>query len=302
MGYFYLHLFKPQFFFPKGFMKHEMFLSFYHPYSRIGIISWRLFRFVPLYRCFFFKNNIESYIPEKAIRAITSKTAKMAFNTGTVGPEQKITALGVENNSCFFIKYAQTPLASVNVTNEYNTLIQLDTFDYVPRVLDFQTDNNSVMLKTSVLKGIRFGGNKITTNLLELLFTLAELRVNTSNTFKTDLRTAFAHGDFCPWNIMKNDNRVFLFDWEMAATYPLGFDLFTFIFQTNFLLYPETDVEKILKENSQVIDKYFRRFDITEWVEYLLVFAEIKLAMEQQKVTRSLFSRYQTLVSYGQKA
>ena len=42
----------------------------------------------------------------------------MAFNKGTFGPEQKITALGIDNNNEFFIKYGQTDIAIKNIMNE----------------------------------------------------------------------------------------------------------------------------------------------------------------------------------------
>lgn len=302
MRYFYLHPFKPQYFFPKGFNKHKVFLSFYQPYSFVGRISWWLFRFLPGYRHWFKKTNIEAYIPEKAIRAQISETAEMAFNTGTPGPEQKITALGFENNEYFFIKYAQTPLAAANVTNEHNILQQLKMLVFVPHVLDFKTSNNTVLLKTSVLQGNRYGGQIITNDLIDILFTLVGLTINTTHSARTKLKTAFAHGDFCPWNMMEKEGRILLFDWEMAATYPLGYDLFTFIFQTNFLLFPEKEIQTILNENNNAVNQYFNHFGIINWSGYLKAFAEIKLSLEQKKGTNSLIANYQNLLSYAQKA
>ena len=81
MKYFYIHPFKPQYFFPKGFKKHAVFISFFKPYSLIGKISWALFRTFWIYRVLFGKKNIEAFIPEKAIRKIIGLEPIMAFNT-----------------------------------------------------------------------------------------------------------------------------------------------------------------------------------------------------------------------------
>ena len=157
MLYYYIHPFKPQYFFPIGFKKHPLFLNFFIPYSLIGKISWLLFFRIGLYRTFFSKRNIEKSIPESAIRRIVGNEPLMAFNTGTKGPEQKITALGINisNKNEFFIKYGQTVIAKENVTNEYFILKQLSNLDFVPKVFDFYSDDTQVLLKTNVLKGER---------------------------------------------------------------------------------------------------------------------------------------------------
>lgn len=301
MRYYSLHPFKPQYFFPKDFNKHKVFLSFYQPYSLVGCISWWVFRYVSVFRHFLGKNNIEFFVPEKEIRKQTGHFATMAFNAGTHGAEQKITALGFENNTYFFIKYAQTPLAAINVTNEYEILRQLKTLDNVPLVLDFKEINSKVLLKTSVLQGERFSARIITGNLVQTLFTLANLSVKTTNIRDKKLKTSFAHGDFCPWNMMESEGKILLFDWEMAASYPIGYDLFTFIFQTNFLLHPEKNIEILLKENVNNIICFFNHFYILNWHEYLAAFAEIKLDINQRKGKNSLFTKYQSLLTYAQK-
>jgi len=51
-----------------------------------------------------------------------------------------------------------------------------------------------------------------------------------------------SHGDFAPWNMLWNDNRVFIFDWESAVPEaPAGLDLMHFLFQTGYLLTKKRD-------------------------------------------------------------
>ena len=302
MKYFYIHPFKPQYFFPKDFKDHKIMCSFYSPYSTVGTVSWQLFNKSSLYRAFFGQNNIEKHIPETKIRKIVGEKAIMAFNTGTPGIEQKITALGVLNDAEFFIKYAQTALAKNNVTNEHHVLRQLSSLNYVPKVLDFYKDAQQVLLKTSVLKGGRLSLIVMNDKLLACLFNLEEMYVKTNNVLDTSLKTGFAHGDFCPWNMMMKEQQILLYDWEMAATYPLGYDLFTFIFQTSFILTPQKKIDSIFTGNKSFIIKYFSHFSISDWKEYLVAFAKQKINFETSKAPKGLLSQYKMLLDYAEKA
>jgi hypothetical protein len=302
MKYFYIHPFKPQYFFPKGFKKHDLFLKFFIPYSLQGKISWFLFSTMALYRALFSKNNIEYSIPVASIRSIVGITPLMAFNTGTKGPEQKITALGIDNNNSeFFIKYGETVIAKRNVTNEYFILKQISHLDFVPNVLAFYEDQNKVLLKTNVLKGERL--SKITLNhkIINQLITIASQKIECIKTTQSSLKTTFAHGDFCPWNMMTKDHNILIYDWEMAGNYTLGYDLFTFIFQTKFLLEPKKTISDILKENEKLIDLYFSNFKIINWNDYLIAFAEDKFKLESIKLDKGMQARYKQLFNYASK-
>lgn len=302
MKYFYIHPFKPQYFFPKGFKKHFLFLHFFSPYSKVGRISWFLFTRFSFYRILFSKSNIEEFIPERAIKQIVGEDTVMAFNTGTVGPEQKITGLGLINNEEFFIKYGQTKIANANVKNEYHILKQIANLDNVPKVLDFYSDDNQVLLKTNVLEGKRLKDQPIDKNIIDQLIPLSKQKVDCSKTTSSNLRTCFSHGDFCPWNMMSNNGEVLLFDWEMAGTYPLGYDMFTYIFQTRFLLNPETKIRTIIVENIKAIKYYFSHFNISDWKPYLITFSEEKVRLEQLKGDEGLLSKYLKLLEYAKKA
>ncbi len=302
MTYFYIHPYKPQYFFPKAFKKHEVFISFFKPYSSIGKISWALFRNFWLYRIWFGLRNIEAFIPEKTIRKIIGAEPLMAFNMGTPGPEQKITGLGWDKINYFFIKYAQSPLAIKNVVNEYQVLHQLSGLDFVPQIQNFYRDDKQVLLKTDILTGIRLGNIPLNETILNCLYTIAEQSITLENKTESLLTLAFAHGDFCPWNMMEQNGRILLFDWEMGGNYPLGYDIFTYLFQTQFLLEPEILIQTILSENKDIIEQYFNHFKVSAWSNYLSAFSKIKVDLEKDKEANGMLSQYKRLLEYAEKA
>jgi len=300
--YFYIHPFKPQYFFPKAFQKHQVFISFFKPYSRIGKISWALFRTFELYRMCFGKTNIEAFIPENEIRKIIGLETLMAFNTGTPGPEQKITGLGWDKNNYFFIKYAKTPLSIKNVLNEHNILRKISGLNFVPKIQIFYQDEKQVLLKTDVLVGTRLGNVSLNKSLLNCLYKLSEISINSANEYMPSVNTVFSHGDFCPWNMMEHDGQILLFDWEMGGEYPLGYDVFTFLFQTHFLLQPEKSIQFVLSENKVVIDQYFNHFKIYDWNIYLTAFSNVKVSLESNKSVKGMLPQYKSLLEYAQRA
>ncbi len=302
MKYFYIHPFKPQYFFPKAFKKHEVFSTFFKPYSHIGKISWYLFRTFGLYRMCFVKTNIEAFIPEIKIRKIIGLEPLMAFGTGTSGPEQKITGLGWDKNNYFFIKYAQTPLAIKNVRNEHNILSQISDLDYVPQIQNFYQDEKRILLKTDVLMGTRLGNVTLNETILNCLYKLSEISITSDNRYTSSIKTIFSHGDFCPWNMMEQNGRILLFDWEMGGEYPLGYDVFTFVFQTNFLLEPKKPIQSVLSENKVIIDQYFNHFKISDWNIYLTAFSKVKVDLEKKKGVKGILSQYKNLLDYAEKA
>jgi len=302
MRYFYIHPFKPQYFFSKGFNKHVLFLNFFNPYTKLGFISWFLFSKVSLYRFFFSKKCIEDYIPETAIRKIIGKDSIMAFNRGTIGPEQKITGLGICNKKEFFIKYGQTKIAKANITNEYNILKQLNHLDLVPKVLDHHIDGKHVLLKTSVLKGERFNHRNIDKSVVDQLILFSKQKVNCNNTSSDQLLKSFAHGDFCPWNMMTNNGKILVYDWEMAGKYSIGYDLFTYIFQTCFLLDPKTPIENIVFQNVKDIEYYFSNFNVKNWKPYLIAFANKKITLEHLKGNSGMLNNYLNLLEYAKES
>ena len=103
------------------------------------------------------------------------------------------------------------PIAKENVTNEHFILKQLSNLDFVPKVLDFYSDDAQVLLKTNVLKGERFLMTTLDHNILKQIITIANQKVKCVKTTQSSLKTCFAHGDFCPWNMMTNNHNILIF-------------------------------------------------------------------------------------------
>lgn len=80
----------------------------------------------------------------------------------------------------------------------------------------------------------------------------------------------FCHGDFTPWNSLRIDGQLFLFDWEYAARHWLpGYDLFHFLVQTRLLLGRDPPIRifrDVLEQvtRSEQIRSYWRRLEIPE--------------------------------------
>jgi hypothetical protein len=304
MRYYYLHPFKAQYFFPEGFRDYDLFLNFFKAYTWKGAASWWLFNHIPFYRMCFRINSIESSIPENEIRSMANTRAIMAFNIGTPGARQKINALGTGSGAPFFLKFAQNPQARKDVRNEYNILAALAEYDFSPSVKDFCESDQKVLLKTDILRGTRVGHINMNEQLFQLLLSFAEMKFDTSRsvTFSKSSKSVFSHGDFGPWNMMEKPNqKLLLYDWETAGQYPLGYDLFTFIFQSNFILKSRPTVRQIITENQPWITKYFHYFGVSEWEKYLEEFSEIKINQEAE-LRPNVSQKYQRLKKYVQKS
>jgi hypothetical protein len=85
----------------------------------------------------------------------------------------------------------------------------------------------------------------------------------------------------------------------MAAIRPLGYDLFTYIFQPAFLFNTihENNPLKILDENISFVKMYFSAFGIESFLPYLRSFVHIKIDYEKKKGNSiSLVKQYNNLL------
>lgn len=291
--------FKPQYFFPENFREYSIFLSFYKPYTLAGVLAWWTWRNFGILHSFCNIKDLGDYLPEKSIRSVIERDAIMAFNLGTPGPEQKITAIGINGDKRIFVKYAESNSAKVNVSNEGFILGQLGNFEFAPQLLERHSDGGQEVIVTTFLEGERLSAVCLNNSILSLLYKLRQISINTQRKFTCNLINSFAHGDFCPWNLMRVDGELKAFDWEMAGYYPLGYDLFTYIFQTSFLIHPKRKIENILEHNLHHIKSYFGN---KNWKEYLSFFAEKKLEIESQKNNMRLVPHYRNLYQYAKES
>lgn len=70
--------------------------------------------------------------------------------------------------------------------------------------------------------------------------------------FRREFATGLTHGDFTPWNLFLTDNKIHVYDWELAnQRFPILFDVFHFIFQSGVLI-QKIEFEAIKKQIEEV--------------------------------------------------
>ncbi len=228
-----------------------------------------------------------------------SKEELFQINIGTTGPEQKTTIIKHKHNQhTSFYKIGKTNLAKKLIENEYQTLSELNGKFYAPKVISFNPSVHYSVLETTYIMAEKLTKTKLNESVLQVLLDMANYKKSKEN----ELLMCFSHGDFCPWNILHHQQQYYIIDWEMAAQRPLGYDLFTFIFQTSFLLTPQKKITEIRTTASPLVKRYFKTQGIDNWLPYLQAFANIKLELETAKNNQYLITYYQQLKTHAEKA
>jgi thiamine kinase-like enzyme len=302
MRYYYFNPFSKKCYFPEGFHNYPIFTSFYKPYKRTAKLVWKIWRNSAFVRNFFYTDQPENILPIKQISKYVSSKSILAFNLGTTGIEQKITVLGFDTSTktSFFIKYATSKVSRNNVSNEGDILQQISHLPFIPMLLLYVKDEKEfTLIKTSVLKGNKMKQQPLNMQILTILFTLSTQNIRSSRNYESDLQNCFAHGDLAPWNMLDDEGIIRIFDWEMAGQYPLGYDLFTYIFQFEFLVNGRMRFDFLLNKNSNIINQYFNNFQIVDWIPYLLEFSKLKYKLESEKKNIDLIEPYLKLKEFA---
>ncbi len=295
MRYYYFNPFSKQYYFPKGFRKYPVLLTLYQPYKVTAKLMWSVWLHTSPIRYIFSITHPEKLFPVNQIGKFIDQNSILAFNKGSEGVEQKISMLGVDKTTGvpFFIKYGTSDIARKNVSNEGIVLEQLKQLSFVPKIeLNVNSEDGFSLIKTSVLRGEKIKYLHLDDKMIKILFDLSEQKIKTDRTFSTTLKTCFAHGDFCVWNMMVDHENIELFDWEMGGQYPLGYDLFTYIFQYEFLVNESMRFDLVINENIDMINRYFDKFQVKDWTPYLLEFSKLKCAVEMAKDNKDLKEHY----------
>jgi thiamine kinase-like enzyme len=304
MRYYYFNPFSKQYYFPVGFQNYNIFATFYQPYKISAKLMWIIWQNSVVFRRIFSTKEPEKVLPIENIRNYVTPCSILSFNLGTNGIEQKISVLGVERstNKAFYIKYATSQLACMNVFNEGKVLKQLTKLPFVPKLeLFVRKENEFTLIKTTILIGEKMKHHPFDKQMLQILLTLSVQQVESNRKYESTLQCSFAHGDFCPWNMLVSEEDIKLFDWELAGQYPLGYDLFMYIFQYEFLVEETKRFSLMIKENYDFIQLYFNHFKIKDWIPYLQEFASLKFKLESEKRNGDLIDSYRQLREYAEK-
>lgn len=276
------------YYFPSIHKETRFFYGMFTPYRFAVSVYWLLWKKLHA----LFSPSIDENLlpfPYKQIVTAEKEKSEMAFCMGTPGVQQKISLLGYERESQrkFFAKFAQKKEAIKLCLHEIEVLEKLKDTKAVPLIYDKKTGKDFVFFKTEYVQGQKLKKTKADKYIMTLLITLRELGVS--------------HKDFCPWNILKTKNGLKIIDWETAEAYIPGYDLFTYIFQTAFLLDRKQNCETIFQKNSSFISQYFNNERSSIYQDILREFAKLKLKEEMQKDKNGyLVIRYKELQKYAE--
>ena len=265
--------------------------NFYSPHGRLDKLYWRL-----LPRRYWLERNCQIVTEEKLdfpypqILSTEKKGSFMSFRVSDPGTKnEKIVILGFDplTRIPFFAKFVQQPMSMLSVANEINILKELADSGLVPALMEYAIKADYIWLKTAyvlggtvknrdiyrllmrLLKGRKIN-NILSQNITQLAITISRLR--TPELREDGLIYVFAHGDFLPQNVLQDRGKLQLIDWETAGYYPLGYDIFTWIFQPGFTM-SNQNWRQVLSRNHRWLKTYFDSFDITNYIPYLTAFA-----------------------------
>lgn len=283
---------KASYFFPKLTKKSRFIYSLYGNYGGfLAKIYWWLFLHCSLVRCL---NRVESSSVQdfELLQTLLGSGFIFGINFGTFSPDQKKSILGYdEAEHHFFAKLSKKENAKKLSSNEILVYQKLADTGLVPKLFDYKITDEYVFLKTECIEGNHVLENISNDQILQILETLRAYRYD--ETLKSDgLKTCFSHGDFCLWNMLESDGRLKIIDWEMAGERALGHDLFTYIFQTSFLLHRKKSFENVMRENKRLINSYFESACIDDWKPYFKDFVLLKIEEFTRKQDSYMLARY----------
>lgn len=300
MKYYRFKTFTTSYYFPNLDRNQRYMYGLYSPYGgKLSRIYWYLFRNIGTIRELTSVKEEDLPFPYDTIKNADGTDSLMAFNLGSPGEEQKISILGYDNRfqEPFFAKFSQKPSAQKLTQNEIKIYQLLDETGLTPRLLSFQEKSDYIYMKAEYVRGKRPDVMVITDDVLNLCIKLGQYHINRTSEHADDLVHCLSHGDFCPWNMLVNDGKIRLIDWEMADERPLGYDLFTYICQVSALFEPSKRLVDAIDNNMTAICHYFHQFGIEHYESYLKAFANMKVKYESGKGTSLLYPKYAELAA-----
>ena len=279
MSLYHFRTFRTSYFFPAIAQDENFLYRLYQPYGSIlSKMYWWLFTHSWFVRRANLVKEPNEIFPYNRIKSLCPKGAKISFNMGTPGVEQKISMLGVEENGKhFFAKFSYKDRPIEMSKNEIRVLDFLKGTGLAPDLFDYKIGKDFVFFRTSCVNGIPLDSLRVSQKIVDLA-----LAVNNNNVridSSTGLITCLSHGDFTPWNVMVENGFYKLIDWELSAQRVLGYDLFLFI--TQFI--EDGGLYETFKKSIPFIKSYFNTFGVEDWRPYLKEFLDVKIKAEREK-------------------
>ena len=232
-----------------------------------------------------------------------------AIFTGTIGPNRKLLLWLESDTTSYYIKIPTTDRSRKLIKNEVKQANFIQSFK-IPNLKTsnaYFDINNQVAILEDIASNKSYRENKLTELHLSTLNKIYESSNHVQSIensifwkesidkFKSIKKTSFAkelkenltnlinsintteiatfslmHGDFTPWNIYINKDKLCLYDWELSEKrMPLYFDIFHFIMQKNILVY-QNNYETIKSEISAIFTQNYFSFinKNSDWVDY----------------------------------
>lgn len=250
----------------------------YAPFSFSTKLFWKLLLNFKIFRKFFTCE--ESSLPlsiKKILTILDSKEDSFQIKMGTEGPDQKMTLIKHAAKDISFFKIGNTERGIELIKNESSILKELEGKFNAPKLLNLYKKEEFEFMETEYIIGQKVNATNLCNSIYDYILSIALHNINS----RDSIIKSFNHGDCCPWNFLqKGDYDFLLIDWELSGEYVLGYDLFTFIFQTPFLLTPSKSNQVILNENILWIKRFFDYFGIKNIHTYLNFFIDSKLEYE----------------------
>jgi len=251
-----------------------------------------------------------------------------AIFTGTVGPNNKILIYEEGSKENYFYKLAHSPKAFTLIKGEETALKKIKSFNPTsfiypkseiignvlkmedlsflktrcPYLSNLHQDALSEIYKNSIVS-LEFNSLPIFEEVKEKLLKIEKssdlrlpkglirkLRLLFDDVENQIIDAAFCHGDFTPWNMYANNEKIAIYDWELSSPLmPIGFDAFHFIMQQGILVSrtPWKDIHKEIKNristellskwsllSKKSVNDYLKIYLLINTVSYLHLYAE----------------------------
>lgn len=245
---------------------------------------------------------VDEEFPYSRLLPMLPVESKVSFCMGTIGPEQKMSMLGIDvKGNRFFAKFSQRPAAMALTRNEAKVLGELQGKSIAPSLIDYKVESDFCFLLTAYVEGETLKTLELSSDVVDLAIKVSEIHLEDSETGVSDFKQALSHGDFTPWNILVKDGCLRLIDWEMAGERPLGYDIFTYITQINMLFRPNVPVVSEINNYKGQIIRYFEKFGIRDWRRYIEAFAMSRAFYAQKKGDKVLEKKMNELLGRNEQ-
>lgn len=254
-----------------------------------------------------------------------------AIFTGTEGPNRKILLYQSKDQENTFTKISINKNSELLIANEIKMISELTQFDTkwisYPNVLEYDKNTievndiseggkRSSILSPNHLNALQELSNcHIQNNAIKTFSFWANMKCQLKNiSSETDCRIPngiitklnylvssidenqiitcnLAHGDFTPWNMLIKNNKLHIYDWELATTcLPKGHDAFHFIIQTGILIErkPWKQIKREIDEKCKSL-QFENKKEYQEYILYLKLYLilnityNLRLFSQQEK-------------------